>query len=618
MTEDFQPPTPLEASARSLGADTVRYRIDYLMLPMRDGVRLATVVIRPRADGGCPALLVRTPYPATSLDLFKGFAKGLFDKSYAIIVQNERGSQWSEGDFGLLTQTTADGQDTLDWIAAQDWSNGRVGMHGCSSTAENQLKLAAIGHPALRACVAMSSGAGIGDIPGAEGSQGLFFRGGVPMLADWALWHVPNGIRSRPKLPEVADGDELARTMRLYSLGVPSFRDSEYAKALTASLLQAPSGEVLRRMGAPRTGFEQFIASPTAAAWDDVDLIDASHTGATPTINVNGWLDIGAYETIKLFEFQQHHPDQYLIMAPTGHCRMTRTSKDAKLGDRPVGDTTFGYDEVFTAWFDRWLLDKPEDWKPVPKVQVFLMGAGCWLTGETWPLPETAERSLYLGSDAGAATLWGDGVLLAGPPKAGADAFLADPRNPVPSIGGDLGISAPVCTDQRPAECRADVLVYSTPALDQPVSVVGDVSAELYVSADVPDADVFVKLVDVYPDGTAYNLAQTALRLRYRSGVGSPADVVAGEVYRVEVRGITTANYFPPGHRIRVEIAGSSFPSADRNWHAGDRNHLATDGPVAHLTLHHGGGYPSRIRVREYHGPVEPRLAELRPAGPAG
>ena len=130
-------------------------------------------------------------------------------------------------------------------------------------------------------------------------------------------------------------------------------------------------------------------------------------------------------------------------------------------------------------------------------------------------------------------------------------------------------------------------------------------SAELYVSADVPDADVFVKLVDVYPDGTAYNLAQTALRLRYRSGVRSPASLVPGEVYRVELRGITIANYFAPGHRIRVEIAGSSFPRADRNWHAADRNDLAADGPVAHLTLHHGGERPSRIRVREYHGPVE-------------
>jgi len=604
MSEDFQLTTPLEASARGLGADDARYLIEYLMLPMRDGVRMATVVIRPRAEGAQPTLLVRTPYPMTSIESFSALAKALLEKDYAIVMQNERGSQWSEGEFGILTNTTADGQDTLDWIAAQDWSNGRVGLHGCSSTAENQLKLAAIGHPALRACVAMSSGAGVGDIPGAEGTQGLFFRGGVPKLADWAGWHAPSGIRARPKLPAVADADELARTMRYYSLSAPTFRDPDYAKALQASVRQAPSAEILTRMGVPLNGFQDFIVSPTAAAWADVDLIDASHTGATPAININGWMDIGTYETVKLFEFQQHHPDQYLIMAASGHCRMTRTAKDAKLGDRPVGDTSFGYDEIFTAWFERWLNDQPDAWKPMPKVRVFLMGASSWLTGETWPLPETAERSFYLGSEAGAATLWGDGTLLTSAGEAGSDSFRSDPRNPVPSLGGDLGISGPICTDQRPVECRADVLVYSTPELEQPIAVVGDVTAELYVSADVPDADVFVKLVDVYPDGTAYNLAQTSLRLRYRSGLSTPADLAHGEIYRIELEGITTANYFGPGHRIRIEIAGSSFPLADRNWHTGGRNDLASDGPVAHLTLHHGGDCPSRITVREYHGPI--------------
>src|SRR6185437_7285751 len=410
MTEDLMPPTPLEASAMARGANTTRYGFDYLMLPMRDGVRLATIVVRPTADGRYPALLVRSPYPNTSLDGFGGLFKALFEKDYAVVLQNERGSEWSEGQFGFLAGTTADGQDTLDWIARQEWSNGRVGMHGCSSTAENQLKLAAIGHPALRACVPMSSGAGIGDIPGAEGGQGLFYRGGVPMLGTWALWHGPYGVRHRPKLPDVAD-DELNRIMRRYSTSVPNFRDADYAAALAKSLVEPPSGEVLRRMGSPLTGLEEFIASPTDPSWDSADLIDASQTGATPSINVNGWLDVGAYETVKLFEFQQHHPDQYLIMAPTGHCQMTRTAKDAKLGDRPVGDTTFDYDEIFTAWFDRWLRDEPDAWKPMPKVRVFLMGAGTWLTGETWPLPDTRERSLYLSSDAGALTLWGDGAL---------------------------------------------------------------------------------------------------------------------------------------------------------------------------------------------------------------
>jgi uncharacterized protein len=606
--EDFLPPTALESAVRELGADTVRYRVDYMMLPMRDGVRLATVVIRPRAAGRYPTLLVRTPYQVTSFpDQFRPVHAAQFRNGYVLIVQNERGSEWSEGEFGFLTNTTADAQDTLDWVSAQEWSNGRVGLHGCSSTAENQLKLAAIGHPALRACVAMSSGAGIGDVPGAEGSKGLFYRGGVPMIGAATRWFAPFGIRLRPKLPATAHGDELSRIFRRYLVSAPNSRDPEYDRALGKSARQAPSGEVLRRMGAPLTGYETYLAEgPAGPAWREVDLIDASHTGATPSLNINGWMDIGAYETVKLFEFQQHHPEQYLIMAPTEHCRMLGTGPDARLGDRPMGDTRFPYDEIVISWFDRFLRDEPADWRPMPKVQVFLMGAATWLTGDSWPLPGTEERTFFLASAKSASTLWGDGTLVPapGPPgPAGTDEFIADPRNPVPSMGGGLGMD-PVCADQRDAECRADVLVYSTPVLDEPLAIVGDVRAELFVSADVEDADVFVKLVDVYPDGTAYNLADSCLRLRYRDGFGQPAKLVTGEIYRVEVRGITTANYFPPGHQVRIEIAGSNFPVADRNWHTGGRNELASDGPVAHITVHHGAGHASALHFRAYTGEV--------------
>jgi putative CocE/NonD family hydrolase len=605
---DFFPPTALEKSARATGADAVRYRVDYLMLPMRDGVRLATVVMRPRAAGRYPTVMSRTPYAMTSFERQEGLYKPLFEADYVFILQNERGTEWSEGEFGYLTSTTADAMDTLDWIAAQDWSNGRVGLHGCSSTAENQLKLAATGHPALHACIPMSSGAGIGSVPGAEWNQGLFYRGGVPMLKCWALWHAPFGIRMRPKLPLV-DDDEISRTFRKFSVSVPDFRVPEYASALAKSTKQAPSLEVLRRMGAPLTGFEIYMAEgPAGESWKQVDLIDATHTGATPSININGWMDIGAYETVKLFEFQQHHPDQYLIMAGTEHCRMaSNAAPDAKLGDRPIGDTRFAYDEMFVAWFKRWLGDDADAWKSMPKVRVFLMGAGTWLNGESWPLPETRERSLFLASGGDANTLWGDGSLEDSAGADSADLVIADPHNPVPSLGDDLGADGPVCTDQREIECRADVLIYSTAALTSPVTIAGDVAAELYVSADVPDADVFVKLVDVYPDGTAYNLAQSCLRLRYRDGIEEPASLQPGEIYRIEIRGITTANYFPAGHKIRIEIAGSSFPLADRNWHTGGQNELMTDGRIAHLTLHHGEARPSRLRITEYTGPVDPK-----------
>ncbi len=605
--QEFFPPTAFEAAARAKGADTVRYLIEYLMLPVRDGVRLATVVIRPRAEGRYPVFMIRTPYATTSFDQLTDLQKALFEKDYVVIVQNERGTEWSEGDFGYLTSTTADAMDTLDWIAAQPWSNGRVGLHGCSSSAENQLKLGAIGHPALAACVPMSSGAGIGSIPGAECRQGAFYRGGVPMLKSWALWHAPFGIRIRPKLPAIDNDDERSRVFRRFSVSSPDFRLPEYAAALDKSVRQAPSAEVLRRMGAPLTGFEEFMMTgPAGPAWAPVDLIDASHTGATPSLNINGWMDIGAYETVKLFEFQQHHPDQYLIMAPTEHCRMTVTAPDARLGDRPMGNTKFPYDEIVQSWFHRWLLDDDSAWTPMPKVQVFLMGAGVWLSGESWPLPETADRSLYLSSAGSANTLWGDGGLVETAGEAGADHFGADPHNPVPSIGGDLGTSGSVCSDQRSVECRADVLVYSTPVLSSGLAVAGEVIAELYVCADVADTDIFVKLVDVYPDGTAYNLADTCLRLRYRDSYEAPASLVPGEIYRVEVTGITTANYFAPGHQLRIELAGSNFPVADRNWNTGGQNELETDGPIAHVTVHHGAGYPSRLRFRQYTGDFEP------------
>jgi uncharacterized protein len=619
--EEYLPPTSLESAVRALGADTVRYRADYLMLPMRDGIRLATVVFRPRADGRYPAMLVRSPYPNSIPDQFKPMHTAQFKKDYALVMQNERGSEWSEGDFGILTNTTADAQDTLDWISAQDWSNGKVGMHGCSSTAENQLKLGAIGHPALRACVPMSSGAGVGDIPGAEGSNGCFFHGGVPMIKTWALWYGPYGVRQRPKLPADAEGDELSRILRQYSLNVPDFRSADYSVALDRATLVPPSSEILRRLGSPLTGYETFMADgPASPAWKEVDLIDATFQGATPSININGWMDVGAHETVKLFEFQQHHPDQYLIMAPTAHCRMLVTSPDARLGQRPVGDSRFPYDEIIISWFDRFLCDEPDAWQPMPKVQVFLMGANTWLTGDSWPLPETEERVLFLASERPANTLWGDGALTQAAGTAGKDEFIADPHNPVQSIGGDLATHDPICADQRVIECRADVLVYSTPVLAEPVAIAGDVSADLYVSADVEDADVFVKLVDVYPDGTAYNLADSSLRLRYRDGFDQPARLVPGEIYHVTISGITTANYFPAGHRIRIEVAGSNFPLADRNWHTGDRNDLATDGPVAHITVHHGTGHESALRFRAYTGEVAVNtpMSDTRAGGTGG
>lgn len=609
-------PTKLETHLQGLGATGDKYLVEYRMLSMRDGTRLATVVIRPRATAPVPVIMVRTPYqnPATHELGYNVFRKA-FAAGWAAVIQNERGTGWSDGPYTLIGRGAEDAADTMTWIAAQSWSNRSVGLIGCSSSAENQLVVAAEGHPALKAGVPMSPGAGVGNIPGCEGNNGLFYRGGIPVLSTWSMWYHPSAVLERPRLPDTDDPDALERAMRSFVVTSPGSRDPAYKRTLERIRRIPPSGDVLQRMGVPKTGYDTYMrVTPMDPVWQASSHIHAHHTGATPQININGWLDVGAYESVKLFEFQQHHPDQYLIMTASSHCAMIRAaSPQAMLGNRPVGNTTFPYDDVLWAWFRRFLNNEADAWTPMPKVQVFLMGANQWLTGERWPLPETRWASLYLKSGGHAQSLYGDGTLTeaSDAPTHAQDEVRSDPRNPVQSLGFALG-SDPVVCDQRAAESRQDVLVYSTPPLEAGMAVAGDVDVMLHVSVDVPDADVFVKLVDVYPDGTAYNVAWSALRLRYRDSLADPTSVAPGTIYEIRIKGMTTANYFGPAHRLRLEVSGSNFPLADRNWHTGGSNADDVDGPVAHLTVHHDPEHPSRLEYHRYTGPIRPNSAPNR------
>ncbi len=291
-----------------------------------------------------------------------------------------------------------------------------------------------------------------------------------------------------------------------------------------------------------------------------------------------------------------------------------------------MGDTRFPYDEIITSWFDRFLLDEAEvdspadaegtakaggtadpagAWRPMPKVQAFLMGAGTWLTGESWPLPETEPRTLVPDQRRGANTLWGDGALVAAARDGADDEFIADPRNPVQSIGGDLGTHSPVCADQRVVECRADVLVYSTPALEEPVAIAGDVTAELYVSADVEDADVFIKLVDVYPGRSGL---QPRRELPCGCATGTASASRSGSC-RARCTASPSAASRPQTTSRRGTRSGSRWPdptsrSPTATGMPGDPNDLATDGPVAHITLHHGEGHESALHFRAYTGVI--------------
>src|SRR5581483_3970708 len=239
----------------------------------------------------------------------------------------------------------------------------------------------------------------------------------------------------------------------------------------------------------------------------------------------------------------------------------------------------------------------------LPKVTYYTMGLNKWQSADTWPPAGAQPTTFYLSSERGANSLAGDGALTAAPPDADkADAFTYDPMNPVTSYGGNVCCTGNAVQggafDQRKMEARPDILVYSSEPLKQGIEVSGPIEVTLYVSSDAKDTDFTVKVIDVYPDGRAYNLDETIQRLRYRNGYDKPvAWMEPGKVYKVALQPMTTSNYFEAGQRIRLEVSSSNFPRFDRNMNTGGKNYDESKGAVAHNAVHHSRQYPSEIRI---------------------
>jgi len=239
----------------------------------------------------------------------------------------------------------------------------------------------------------------------------------------------------------------------------------------------------------------------------------------------------------------------------------------------------------------------------MPRVRYFTMGLNKWQASDTWPPRGAQPLSFFLSSGGKANTLDGDGVLLsAAPASDGPDSFTYDPMNPVLSYGGNVCCTGNAVTggamDQRKMEARPDILVYSSEPLTEGMEVSGPIEVTLYVSSDAKDTDFTVKLIDVYPDGRAYNLDETIQRMRYRDGYDKPnVWMQSGKVYKVTLQPMTTSNYFEAGHRIRLEISSSNFPRFDRNLNTGGMNYDETKGVLAHNVVHHSRQYPSELKI---------------------
>jgi hypothetical protein len=582
-----------------------------VMMPMRDGVRLVTDIYRPKTTEKVPIIFSRTPYnfnswgdgeqkTRTAEQAFEAVSKG-----YAFVVQNERGRYFSEGEWDILGVPLTDGYDAFSWMKDQSWSNGKIGTYGCSSTAEWQMAVAALDHPSHAAMVPQGYGAGVGKV-GDYFEQGNWYRGGAEQLLFFSWLYSVEHDKFKPRIPAGATQEDLIRVSRFYDLA-PENPEIDMAEALK----HLPIQDMLQNMKGKREIFDKMVRrKPNDPAWFNGGLYHDTMEIGVPSFWFASWYDVSISPNLALFNHvrknakdKEVRDNQYLVIAPTLHCRYTRATKNTIVGQRSLGDARLNYEEQIYKWWDLWLKGEKNDFKAkTPRVQYFTMGINKWQFAEEWPPASTKMVSYYLNSTGSANSLYGDGSLtttMASEDKP--DTFTYDPMNPVTSLGGNVCCTGNAVEggafDQQKMEARNDILVYTSEVLNQGVEISGFIESTLYVSSDAKDTDFTIKLIDVYPDGTAYNLDETIQRVRYREGYDKEVFMEKGKVYKVDLTPMSTSNYFLPGHRIRIEVSSSNFPRFARNLNTGGNNYDESKAIVAKNTVHHSKTYPSVIRL---------------------
>jgi len=601
----------------STGAQSIKDRLEEIaiidqkvMMPMRDGIRLATDIYRPKTDKKVPIIFSRTPYNFNSYgngeERTRGYQRAYeaVKRGYAYVVQNERGRYFSEGEWDILGTPLTDGYDAFTWMADQPWSNGKIGTLGCSSTAEWQMAVAAMDHPNHTAMVPQGFGAGVGRV-GEFYEQGNWYRGGAEQMLFFAWLYSTQHDENAPRLPEGMAQEDLLRLQRFYDMS-PEYPRVDWSEGLQ----HLPIQDIIKNQNGPKGVFEKMIRrKPNDPAWYEGGLVHDDMEIGVPSFWFTSWYDVSISPNLALFNHVRNTAEkevadnQYLVIAPTLHCAYKRATENTIVGERSVGDARLNYDELVYGWFDYWLKnEKNKILDTLPRVQYYVMGSNEWKTSDTWP-PENAEMTtFYMDSEGNANSLYGDGKLTLDPPSQDhKDSFTYDPMNPVSSYGGNVCCTGNAVKggsfDQQEMETRNDILVYTSDPLEEGVEITGFVETSLYVSSDVKDTDFTIKLIDVYPDGRAYNLDETIQRVRYREGYDKEVFMEEGNVYKVDLSAMSTSNYFAKGHRIRIEISSSNFPRFARNLNTGGNNFDESVGVVAHNNVHHSRKYPTQIKL---------------------
>lgn len=531
-------------------------------VPMRDGVKLFTTIHFPEGEGPFPVLLVRNLYRGRGSI---AAAQPVTEQGIALVEQDVRGSGRSEGRWEEpWIQEADDGEDCLKWIASQAWCNGRIAMRGASYLGASQWFAARSGRKEL---VAIAPG-----VAPCNYHESPKYQGGAFILQQNIVWAL--GTWQRNVVPETKqkpfEVEALSRHLPL--------RDVDEA----AGLGVVPF-------------WRAWLDHPCYDAyWRRFDLASFVDRIQAPAFIWSGWFDI----------YTQGALDSFLLMRNSSGSekarRLTRCvigpwTHGEELGELPRGDdfSREKHVDVPAEAFLVSLLKEQETASSAP-LRYFMFGTNEWCSADAWPPDGVRERNFYLHSGGAANSRFGDGVLSEEFPGGEVpDCFISDPHNPVPTTGGHGICVVNGSHDQAEVEQRSDVLVYTSAPLRSPLVVAGRVTVLLYASSTAPDTDFTAKLIDLYPDGRAFNLANGILRARYRRSMEQPELLQPGEICEFRIDLWSIANCFLPGHRIRLEVAGSDFPEFSRNSQTGGSIADDVELRVARQTVFHDGEHRS-------------------------
>ena len=562
---------------------------------MRDGTVLRSNVYRPAGEGQWPVLLTRLPYG-------KDFPIGtaILDpaqvarRGYVVIVQDTRGRVTSEGEWNPFHNEDEDGFDTIAWASKLRYSNGNVGMFGISYFGFTQWAAAVLQPPALKAMIPVQTWN--------DPLNGVLFREGALQLglANWDLQMNLDVLMRRHR----GNPQALGRAIYMLVGEMDSLAERGYWE------LPLKDFAPFTRQGIDSTFFSLVEKPMDSSSLDYMTLQGKRENVTVPTFNIAGWYDIFLQDTIDNFTFMRkagstpEARQSKLLIGPWSHGGMTN----------PIGDVNFGFGasaayinlqidlgSLQVRWFDHWLKGIDTGMMSEAPIRLFVMGANIWRDEQEWPLARAVETCYYLHSNGQANTLNGNGYLSTeSPDNEPFDQFVYDPANPVMTRGGALLMSPEFRSgplDQTPIEIREDMLVYTTPALEQDVEVTGPIIVHLWAVSSAPDTDFVARLVDVHPNGFAQILTDGIIRARYRNFARgeAPSLIEPGTAYEYEIDLWSTSNVFKAGHRIRLDVTSSSFPRWDRNPNTGHNFGVDTELATAHQTILHDRDHPSYV-----------------------